>query len=52
MPNQIMVIAPYWVDDFGAWVFDDPKVGLEPGPARTLRKPHKIRGLAPAPIVW
>ena len=25
MPNQIMVIAPYWLDDVGAWVFDDPK---------------------------
>ena len=32
MPNQIMVIAPYWVDDLGAWVFDDPKVGLEREP--------------------
>ena len=32
MPNQIMVIAPYWVDDLGAWVFDDPKVGLEQEP--------------------
>ena len=28
MPNQIMAIAPYWVDDLAAWVFDDPKVGL------------------------
>ena len=25
MANQIMVIAPYWVDDLGAWVFDDPR---------------------------
>ena len=32
MPNQIMVIAPYWVDDLGAWVFDDPKAGLEQEP--------------------
>jgi hypothetical protein len=32
MSNQIMVIAPYWVDDLGAWVFDDPKVGLEQEP--------------------
>ena len=32
MPNQIMIIAPYWVDDLGAWVFDDPKVGLEQEP--------------------
>jgi hypothetical protein len=30
--NQITVIAPYWVDDLGAWVFDDPKVGLEQEP--------------------
>ena len=32
MANQIMVIAPYWVDDLGAWVFDDPKVGLKQEP--------------------
>ena len=32
MPNQIMVIAPYWVDDLAAWVFDDPKVGLQQEP--------------------
>ena len=32
MANQIMVIAPYWVDDLRAWVFDDPKVGLEQEP--------------------
>ncbi|MGA2257637.1 MAG: hypothetical protein ABSG53_23490 [Thermoguttaceae bacterium] len=32
MPNQIMVIAPYWVNDLGVWVFDDPKVGLEQEP--------------------
>ena len=32
MANQIMIIAPYWVDDLGAWVFDDPKVGLEQEP--------------------
>ncbi len=32
MANQIMVIAPYWVDDLAAWVFDDPKVGLEQEP--------------------
>ena len=28
MHNQIMAIAPYWADDIGAWVFDDPGVGL------------------------
>ena len=32
MANQIMVIAPYWVENFSAWVFDDPKVGLEQEP--------------------
>ena len=24
MANQIMVIAPYWLDHCKAWVFDDP----------------------------
>jgi hypothetical protein len=28
MANQISIIAPYWVDNLGAWVFDDPIVGL------------------------
>lgn len=28
MPNQIGVIAPYWLDDVQCWVFDDPRVGL------------------------
>ncbi len=28
MPNQIIVIAPYWLDNCKAWVFDDSKVGL------------------------
>ena len=32
MPNQIMVIAPYWIEDLRAWVFDDPAVGLEQEP--------------------
>ena len=32
MANQIMAIAPYWVDALAAWVFDDPKVGLEQEP--------------------
>jgi hypothetical protein len=32
MPNQIMVIAPYWLEDVGAWVFDDPAVGLAQEP--------------------
>ena len=28
MPNQIVAIAPYWVEELGAWVFDDPRVDL------------------------
>lgn len=32
MPNQIMVIAPYWLEEAGTWVFDDPKTGLEQEP--------------------
>ena len=32
MPNQIMVIAPYWLENLRAWVFDDPKVRLEQEP--------------------
>jgi len=28
MPNQIMVIAPYWLEEVGTWVFDDPETGL------------------------
>ncbi len=26
--NHIMVIAPYWLEEAGTWVFDDPKAGL------------------------
>jgi len=26
--NQIMVIAPYWLEEAGTWVFDDPAAGL------------------------
>jgi len=32
MANQIMVIAPYWVEQLGAWVFDDPCMGLKQEP--------------------
>jgi hypothetical protein len=32
MANQIMVIAPYWLEEVAAWVFDDPRVGLEQEP--------------------
>ena len=32
MPNQIMVIAPYWLEDAGTWVFDDEGVGLQQEP--------------------
>jgi hypothetical protein len=28
MPNQIMVIAPYWSESVGTWVFDDAATGL------------------------
>ena len=28
MANQILAIAPYWVEELGAWVFDDPQAGL------------------------
>jgi hypothetical protein len=28
MPNQIMLIAPYWLEEVGMWVFDDPATGL------------------------
>ena len=28
MPNQILVIAPYWLEQAQTWVFDDPAVGL------------------------
>lgn len=32
MPNQILVIAPYWLDDVQTWVFDDERVGLAQEP--------------------
>jgi hypothetical protein len=32
MPNQIMVIAPYWLERARTWVFDDPGVGLHQEP--------------------
>ena len=32
MSNQMMVIAPYWLEDVGTWVFDDPAAGLEREP--------------------
>ena len=28
MPNQIQVIAPYWLDSAGTWVFDDVTTDL------------------------
>ena len=28
MPNQINVIAPYWLDSVSTWVFDHERVGL------------------------
>lgn len=32
MPNQILAIAPYWLDAVGTWVFDDPQAGLSQEP--------------------
>lgn len=32
MPNQIMGIAPYWLDEAGTWVFDDPATDLKQEP--------------------
>lgn len=32
MPNQIMVIAPYWLEEAGTWVFDDPATDLKQEP--------------------
>ena len=32
MPNQINVIAPYWLDSVSTWVFDDERVGLDQKP--------------------
>jgi hypothetical protein len=32
MPNQIMVIAPYWLETAGTWVFDDPATDLNQEP--------------------
>jgi hypothetical protein len=32
VPNQIMAVAPYWLDGLGTWVFDDPRVGLSQEP--------------------
>jgi hypothetical protein len=28
MPNQLNVIAPYWLESAEVWVFDDERVGL------------------------
>jgi hypothetical protein len=28
VPNQINVIAPYWLESAETWVFDDERVGL------------------------
>lgn len=32
MANQITVIAPYWLDEAGTWVFDDAAKGLQQEP--------------------
>ena len=32
MPNQLMVIAPYWLESAETWVFDDAAVDLRQEP--------------------
>lgn len=32
MANQITVIAPYWAEEVGTWVFDDAAKGLQQEP--------------------
>jgi uncharacterized protein DUF6717 len=32
MPNQIMIIVPYWLEAAGTWVFDDPATDLRQEP--------------------
>lgn len=32
MANQIMVIAPYWLEEAGTWVFDDSSTELKQEP--------------------
>jgi hypothetical protein len=32
MSNFIMTIAPYWLEEVGTWVFDDPGAGLHQEP--------------------
>lgn len=32
MANQIMVIAPYWLEEAQLWVFDDPATDLKQEP--------------------
>ena len=33
MANQILAIAPYWLDELATWVFDGPKVDLSQEPS-------------------
>lgn len=32
MANQLFVIAPYWLESVGTWVFDDQRAGLHQEP--------------------
>ena len=32
MSNHIVVIVPYWLEEVGTWVFDDPGAGLHQEP--------------------
>jgi hypothetical protein len=41
MPNQILVIASYWLEEVGTWVFDDPKVGLQQEPGIPREAPSE-----------
>jgi hypothetical protein len=43
MPNQITTIAPYWLEEVGTWVFDEPMAGLCPALFRSFdRAPAEL----------
>ena len=50
MPNQMMVIAPYWLEAAGTWVFDDPATDLkqEPFVGSRFEVPRRLGVLAGA----
>ncbi len=50
MPNQIVAIAPYWLEEVGTWVFDDldenfPDWGPSPYYSVTLSKTATLSDL-------